>query len=226
MPSKAGTSAGASHGRSQVQAVGCRIYAVVAAGPNAPAHLEVALAQTGTAALLLTTLPGTLLDHGAAGPLIAAAQRAGVAALVGDVDLVHALDADGVHLGAGGGMVHRYAEARRRLGAAAIVGADCGISRHDAMELADAGADYIAFGAPRHLQDRAKGVARRDGLVAWWGEIFEVPCVACDVESATEAAALAAAGADFVGVRLDGSPPDAAARLLAEIGAALPPAVK
>ena len=40
-----------------------------------------------------------------------------------------------------------YAEARRLVGPDAIVGVSCYASRHDAMEAAEAGADYVAFGA-------------------------------------------------------------------------------
>ena len=39
-------------------------------------------------------------------------------------------------------------------------------------------------------------------MIAWWSEIFEVPCVALGVESAAEAGRLAAAGADFIGIPL------------------------
>jgi thiamine-phosphate pyrophosphorylase len=88
------------------------------------------------------------------------------------------------------------------------------------MSLAEAGADYIAFGAPHHLNDRARGRARRDALVAWWGAIFEVPCVALDVESAEEAKALSAAGADFIGVALEGAPA-AVGALFAQITSAI-----
>jgi thiamine-phosphate pyrophosphorylase len=88
------------------------------------------------------------------------------------------------------------------LGSGAVIGIDAGLSRHDAMTLAEAGADYIAFGAPAHLQDRDKARARRDDLVDWWAAIFEVACVALDVESPPEARQLAAAGADFIGVTL------------------------
>jgi thiamine-phosphate pyrophosphorylase len=71
------------------------------------------------------------------------------------------------------------------------------------MTVAEAGADYIAFGAPAHLKDRDKGRDRRNDLVAWWAEIFQVPCVAFDVETAQEAEALARSGADFVAVTLN-----------------------
>src|SRR3546814_12736377 len=40
-----------------------------------------------------------------------------------------------------------YAEARRRVGADAIVGVTCHDSRHLAMVAAEDGADYVAFGA-------------------------------------------------------------------------------
>src|SRR3546814_9995792 len=40
-----------------------------------------------------------------------------------------------------------YAEARRLLGGRAMIGVTCKASRHLAMEAADAGADYVAFGA-------------------------------------------------------------------------------
>jgi thiamine-phosphate pyrophosphorylase len=39
-------------------------------------------------------------------------------------------------------------------------------------------------------------------MIAWWAPLFEVPCVAFDVETGEEAARLAAAGADFLAVAL------------------------
>ena len=50
---------------------------------------------------------------------------------------------DGVHLNDGAKAV-RYA--RKELGDDAIVGAFCGTSRHEGMNAAEAGADYVAFG--------------------------------------------------------------------------------
>jgi thiamine-phosphate pyrophosphorylase len=35
-------------------------------------------------------------------------------------------------------------------------------------------------------------------LVAWWSEIFVVPCVAFDIDDADAARRLAASGADFI----------------------------
>ena len=199
----------------------CRIFAVVEAGPSALARVGAALAAGDVAALLVAPAEALPLGPAAAGPLVAAAQQANVAALIaGDARLAEGLGADGLHVRPARDIADQYGQARRHLGAGAIVGADCGVSRHDAMSLAEAGADYIAFGAPRHLNDRARGRARRDALVAWWGEIFEVPCVALDVESAEEAKALKEAGADFIGVALEGAPA-AVGALFAQINRAI-----
>jgi thiamine-phosphate pyrophosphorylase len=90
------------------------------------------------------------------------------------------------------------------------------------MTLAEDGAEYVAFGAPLDLTDLDKARARRADMIAWWAEIFEVPCVAFDVESAESAEALARAGVDFVAVMLPTAEPPAASRdLVAEIAGAI-----
>ena len=77
------------------------------------------------------------------------------------------------------------------------------------MTLGEAGADYVGFGIPAHVEDRETARGRRLELVEWWSEIFEIPCVALDVDALADAAALAAAGADFVALQLpDDAPAD------------------
>lgn len=175
-----------------------RIYFVVAAGA-APQTVARLVAAADTAALLIVPGPGAALDAAAARPLVACAQAKGIAALIADdAVLARALRADGVHLRWDDNIVARYKEARDILGRRFIVGADAGRSRHDAMTLGEADADYVAFGIPAHVEDRETARARRLDLIGWWNEIFEVPCVAFDVETVEEARALAAAGADFV----------------------------
>jgi thiamine-phosphate pyrophosphorylase len=113
-------------------------------------------------------------------------------------------------------------EAREIMGDRSVVGVHAGKSRHDAMLLAERGADYIGFGVPVEVKDRSAGSARRLELVSWWSDIFTVPCVAFDVETPEDAAELAAAGADFVGCRLNaGSTPADAAEDVAAVHRAL-----
>lgn len=180
-----------------------QLYAVVEAGEDAIARLQAALDAAPIASVLIRPAAGASLDAGSAKPMIDLAQKGHAAALLaGDAQLARTLRADGVHLEAGKNLAATYEQARGILGDRGIVGVDVSISRHDAMTLAEAGADYIAFGAPAHLNDRDKGRARRDELVAWWAEIFEVPCVAFDVETGEEAERLSRTGADFVAVEL------------------------
>ena len=81
---------------------------------------------------------------------------------------------DGVHLTDGARSV-RYA--RKELGADAIVGAFCGASRHDGMNAAEAGADYVSFGPCGASALGHSPVAELD-LFQWWSEMIEVPVVA------------------------------------------------
>ena len=182
---------------------GCELYLVIETGDGAAARLTAALDAAGIATVLIRAAEGRALDAAAAKPLVELARKSGIAALVaGEPALVRATGAEGPHLGAGAGNLPAYRAARAARGAQKMGGVDRGVSRHDAMTIAEAGADYVAFGAPAHLKDKDKGLHRRDELVAWWAEIFQVPCVAFDVETAEEAEALARSGAGFVAVTL------------------------
>jgi len=68
------------------------------------------------------------------------------------------------------------------------------------MEAAEAGADYVAFGAffPTTTKD-AKTRAEID-LIAWWSELMTVPCVAIGGITLENCRPLVAAGADFLAV--------------------------
>jgi thiamine-phosphate pyrophosphorylase len=178
-----------------------KLYIVADAG-SAPASVAAALEAAEVAALLVVAAPNAVLDARTARPLVELAQSKGIAALIdADASLARTLRADGVHLPWHTDIVARYGEAREILGGRFIVGVDAGRSRDGAMSLGEAGADYVGFGIPPHVEDREGARHRRLELIAWWSEIFEVPCVAFDVETAQEAAALAQAGADFVAAR-------------------------
>jgi len=177
-----------------------RLYVVVAAG-IAPAAVGTLLASAPIAALLIAA-DGSPLDAGRTKPLVELVQARGIAALIeADAALARTLRADGVHVPWSKDIVARYEEAREILGGRFIVGADAGRLRDDAMTLGEAGADYVGFGIPAHVEDRESARARQLDLVAWWGEIFEPPCVAFDVDTVEEGARLARKGADFVALK-------------------------
>lgn len=172
-------------------------------GPHARETLLTAIAAAPVSTVLLTPGEDGRIDPALAKELTGLGQKKGVAMLIADdVALARSLKADGVHLTWSKDQVSRYRDARDHFGAHAIVGADAGRSRHDAMGLAEAGADYVAFGIPPHVEDVATARERQADLIAWWSEIFEVPCVAMDVASQDDAAAFYARGADFVAVSL------------------------
>lgn len=180
-----------------------KLYLVLDAGPQAVSRLEAALAGAHFSVVLLIPPHGKTLEAASVLPLIEIAQANDVAVILADdAQLVRTTRADGVHLRWSNDIGSRAADAREVLGKAFMLGVDVGQSRHDAMEIGEAGADYIAFGIPEHAEDREAARARRAELCHWWSEIFEVPCVAFNVEDGIEAEALAAAGADFVAVRL------------------------
>jgi thiamine-phosphate pyrophosphorylase len=198
-----------------------KLYVLAEAGADARQLAQV-LDGSGAATLLITANAAGELTAQAARPLVELAQAKDIAALIdGDAQLARTLRADGVHLPWSKDIAARYAEARDILGTRFIVGVDVGRSRHDAMSLAEEGADYIGFGIPAHVEDREAAAARRMELISWWGEIFQVPCIAFDVENPDEAVALAAAGADFIAMRGDVVlAPDTATAVAAQIAEA------
>lgn len=177
---------------------------------DAAERLTALLAANPVTSLLLRAASGTVLDAALVKPLAALAQKRGVAVLIdADAALARMIKADGVHLPWSKEPLKAYRDAREIIGAHAMIGADAGRSRDDAMALGEEGADYIAFGIPAHVEDRVTAEARQCDLINWWSEIFEVPCVAFDVATPEQAAALADAGADFVTLAI---PPDLSAR--------------
>jgi thiamine-phosphate pyrophosphorylase len=124
-------------------------------------------------------------------------QSAGTAFILNDrPDLAAELGCDGVHVGQEDAS---YAEARRLL-PNGIVGVTCHDSRHLAMEAAEAGADYIAFGAFFPTQTKEPKTRADIDLLRWWNEMMVVPCVAIGGITVQNAPLLIEAGADFLAV--------------------------
>lgn len=181
----------------------CRLCLAVTAGGGASDALMAVLDAVDVASVVIEPAADRALAPALVRPLVEVTQARGAAALVmNDARLARTLGADGVHLAVSPSLLAAYAEARDILGTRALVGADAGRSRHDAMAAGEAGADYIAFGVPNFVAERELAVKRQQDLVQWWAEIFEVPVVAFDVTTAEWAGAMASAGADFVSLRL------------------------
>lgn len=126
------------------------------------------------------------------------AQARGVAVILNDrPDLAKRSGCDGVHVGQSDAS---YDEARRTMGPDAMIGVTCHDSRELAMDAAEAGADYVAFGAFFATTTKETEHRPEPEILTIWQETVETPCVAIGGITAGNAADLARAGADFVAV--------------------------
>jgi thiamine-phosphate pyrophosphorylase len=159
-------------------------------------QLADALGAADIAAVLLR-LPATdergQVNHVKA--LAPTVQNSGAALLLdGHPDLAARAGADGSHLSG----IEALGSAIATLKPARIAGCGGLETRHEAMVAAEAGADYVMFGEPDTSGGRPafEAIAQR---VAWWAEVFEIPCVGF-AATLEEVEPLAAAGADFIAI--------------------------
>ena len=110
-------------------------------------------------------------------------------------DLAAETGCDGVHIGQ---QDISYAEAREAVGANSIVGVTCHDSRHLAIEAAEQGADYVAFGAFFPTQTKEALGHPTPDILDWWTEVMVVPCVA--IGGITPENAEQVIAADFIAV--------------------------
>lgn len=130
--------------------------------------------------------------------LMPIAQARGVAVILNDrPDLAARLGCDGVHIGQADGTL---AEARRTVGPDRMIGVTCHDSLHLAMEAAEGGADYVAFGAFFPTTTKDAPTRADPELLTGWQEAMVIPCVAIGGITVATARELAAAGADFLAV--------------------------
>jgi len=181
----------------------CRLYLITPPRIDDLAEFGRTLAQAldaGDVAALQVRLkdaPDTIVAA-AVDALAPIAQARDVALILNDrPDLAARLGCDGVHIGQDDAP---YAEARRLLGRDRIVGVTCHDSRHLAMEAAEAGADYVAFGAFFPTATKQASARADPEILSIWQESMQTPCVAIGGIDASNAAGLAAAGADFLAV--------------------------
>jgi thiamine-phosphate pyrophosphorylase len=123
-----------------------------------------------------------------------------VALLIDDASLVARSGADGAHLRVTGETLEKSLTAAvEKLKPDRILGAGGVKAKHDAMIAGEFDVDYVCFGDPAP-DGYTPPVEQTLERVAWWAEIFNVPCVAF-APALADVAALSKAGADFVALR-------------------------
>jgi thiamine-phosphate pyrophosphorylase len=81
-----------------------------------------------------------------------------------------------------------------------MVGVTCHDSRHLAMDAAEAGADYVAFGAFFPTTTKDAQFHPEPEILSVWQESMQTPCVAIGGITVENAKSLAQAGADFLAI--------------------------
>ena len=181
----------------------CRLYLITP--PVIPdldafaATLEAALSAGDVAALQIRLKPA---DDAAIRRAVArlgpVARAHDVAVILNDrPDLAKDTGCDGVHVGQSDASL---AEARRIMGRDAMIGVTCHDDLELAWEAAEAGADYVAFGAFYPTTTKETTHRAEPSILGWWTTLFELPCVAIGGITPGNAAPLIAAGADFLAV--------------------------
>jgi thiamine-phosphate pyrophosphorylase len=205
--------------------VDCRLYLITppALGDLADfaGRLARALEAGDLAALQIRLKDAPEAQIAAAVEALAPIARArDVAVILNDrPDLAAKLGCDGVHVGQSDASC---AEARRIMGREAMIGVTCHDSRHLAMEAAEAGADYVAFGAFFPTATKETLYRPEPEILTIWQETMQIPCVAIGGITADNAEGLAAAGADFLAVSAGvWNHPDGPAAAVAALNAAM-----
>lgn len=112
-------------------------------------------------------------------------------------NLAKEVGADGVHIGQND---MDYFSSRELLGGDVIIGVTCHNSKGLGFEAANAGADYVAFGAFFETPTKAAKYRAETEILEWWQEAVEIPSVAIGGITVDNAAQIIQAGADFIAV--------------------------
>ncbi|MBD8893704.1 thiamine phosphate synthase [Roseibium litorale] len=130
--------------------------------------------------------------------LVPIIQDGGAAALIyGDTQVAGRTGADGAHVETS---LEDIKLAVESLQPERIVGAGGTKLRHEDMEIAETGVDYIFYGK-LDLDEREEAHPKTIDRAQWWAELFETPCVALAGNTITSIEDTAATGADFVALK-------------------------
>lgn len=114
-------------------------------------------------------------------------QSLGLAVILRDTEprKVHHLKADGLQLSS----LENLSDARTALKNESL-GFLAGVSRHAAMEAADAGVDYVAFNQAKQFQG--------EPIIGWWQDVTSLPAVAFDPVDVEQLSTLLPQKPDFI----------------------------
>jgi thiamine-phosphate pyrophosphorylase len=181
----------------------CRLYLItpprIANLPAFLAALDQALAAGEVPALQVRLKEvGDAEIEAAVRAILPVAHKRETAVILNDrPDLAQRLGCDGVHVGQEDAPMR---EARRIMGPQAMIGVTCHDSRHLAMEAAEAGADYVAFGAFFPTATKDAPIRCELDVLTIWQETMQTPCIAIGGITPENCRPLVQAGADFLAV--------------------------
>jgi thiamine-phosphate pyrophosphorylase len=112
-------------------------------------------------------------------------------------DIAAKVGADGVHIGED---QDGTLEQARKIMGKKIIGVSCYGSVDRAMDMAENGADYVAFGAFYPTTTKAPKARPDAEILTWWVTNSTVPCVAIGGINAGNCVPIVKAGADFIAV--------------------------
>jgi thiamine-phosphate pyrophosphorylase len=148
---------------------------------------EKLLLECATAACAAGDCATILVAANIAQETVEALQALNLAVLLRDTEArrVHHLKADGLQLAS----LEEFKTARESL-TNEVLGYLAGVSRHEAMEAAEAGADYVAFTQTKQYA----GIP----IIGWWQDVTNLPAVAYDPVSDAAITTLKSQNPDFI----------------------------
>jgi thiamine-phosphate pyrophosphorylase len=134
----------------------------------------------------------------AAETLVPVIQAGGAAALIyGDTQVAGRSGADGAHVDSSLEDVKLAVES---LQPAKIVGGGGTKLKHDDMQCAETGIDYLFFGR-LDLEEQDEPHPKTLSKAEWWAQLFETPCVALAGKTINSVETAAATGSDFIALK-------------------------
>lgn len=154
----------------------------------------------GDIACVMIYMPGASSKaiQSAAETLVPIIQDGGAAAIIyADTQVAGRTGADGVHVDTSLEDVKLAVESFQP---ERIVGSGGTKLKHDAMEWAETGVDYLFFGK-LDLGEKENAHAKTLSGASWWAELFETPCVALAGNTLETLTEVAETGADFIALK-------------------------